>query len=96
MDESNGGQLQERLAGLFRQTGSGHHQAFIESNGFDPEWPGWYASHLKDQLSEVLGVELSQAELASWFAEADQEHRRLVPGADWPEFFAELFLERFG
>lgn len=28
----------DELAALLRQTGMNHHQAFIETNGADPEW----------------------------------------------------------
>jgi hypothetical protein len=24
---------------LFRETGKAHHQVYIETDGFDPEWP---------------------------------------------------------
>ena len=28
-----------RLAELFKQTGEAHHEAFLDTDGEDPEWP---------------------------------------------------------
>ena len=39
--------------------GRAHHQAFIETDGEDPEWPLWYASYLQAPLSSKLNHELS-------------------------------------
>jgi hypothetical protein len=36
----------ERLAALFKQTGEAHHEAFLDTDGDDPEWPLWYAKYL--------------------------------------------------
>lgn len=34
------------LASLLRETGQAHHQAYIDTDGDDPEWPRWYAGLL--------------------------------------------------
>ena len=39
-------ELKKQIAELFQKTGSDHHQAFIETDGEDPEWPLWYAECL--------------------------------------------------
>jgi hypothetical protein len=31
--------LGQQLEGLFRDVGEAHHQAYIETDGADPEWP---------------------------------------------------------
>ena len=38
--------LTGQLEGLFREVGEAHHQAYIETDGADPEWPLWYAEYL--------------------------------------------------
>ena len=40
----------KQLAELFKQTGEAHHQAFLETDGEDPEWAIWYAGYLQDRL----------------------------------------------
>jgi len=41
------------LEDLFRETGEAHHQAHIETNGADPEWPLWYAEYLRERLAPL-------------------------------------------
>ena len=36
-----------KLAELIVQTGHHHHQAYLSSDGVDPEWAAWYAGYLK-------------------------------------------------
>ena len=36
-----------QLKGLLREVGEAHHQAYIETDGADPEWPLWYADYLR-------------------------------------------------
>ena len=57
MTEVNG------LARLLVEAGSAHHTAYLSTDGVDPEWPLWYAEHLHPRVRDVLGVELTQAEL---------------------------------
>lgn len=46
----------QELADLLMATGKGHHHAFMETDGFDPEWPLWYSKQLKDSLPRMLGT----------------------------------------
>jgi hypothetical protein len=48
-------ELHERLTELFIQTGQAHHQAFVDTNGSDPDWPIWYASYLREPLVAARG-----------------------------------------
>jgi hypothetical protein len=38
--------LSTSLEGPFREVREAHHQAYIETDSADPEWPLWYAEHL--------------------------------------------------
>jgi hypothetical protein len=38
--------LNQQLQELFREVGKTHHQAYIETDGADPEWPLGYANFL--------------------------------------------------
>ncbi len=42
--------LARQLEGLFHEVGEAHHQAYIETDGADPEWPLWYADYLRERL----------------------------------------------
>jgi len=50
----------ERLAALFKETGDAHHEAFLETDGEDPEWPLWYAKYLQDRLTPFLAAPLTR------------------------------------
>jgi len=88
--------LTGRLAAVFRETGEAHHQAFIRTDGEDPEWPLWYAEYLHDRIAKLVGRSFTRSELVYFFVLADKEHTRQSPSPDWPVFYADLFLQRYG
>ncbi len=51
------------LAELLEETGRAHHEAFIASNGADPEWPMWYAEYLQPRIVAMGEAELTRSEL---------------------------------
>jgi len=79
------------LPSLLIQTGHAHHEAFIETNGTDPEWPLWYAGYLFAKLRR-LGYRGTQAELVAALVEADRAHQATAPDAPWPQFYAPRLL----
>ena len=85
----------DALAALFRATGEAHHQAFIATDGADPDWPIWYADHLHEPLSKALDSEHTRTELVVAFVDAAAEHEARDPNAPWPEFYAKFFCERY-
>lgn len=87
--------LQE-LADLFRQTGDAHHQAFLQTNGEDPEWAIWYAEHLQDRLTPYLAAPITRSRLVFCLIGADDEHRATESNVPWPEYYAQRFLECLG
>lgn len=86
----------ERLAALFKQTGEAHHEAFLQTNGEDPEWPLWYAEYLEDRLAPFLAAPLTRSRLVFCLIETDDEHRARDPDAPWPEYYARRVLECLG
>lgn len=86
----------EQLAQLLMSTGHGHHEAFIETDGFDPDWAIWYANHAVDQVNNLLGSELSRAELVSELIELSREQSTKAPDAPWPEYYAASLVGRLG
>ncbi|MGH2545020.1 MAG: hypothetical protein ACRDIB_19680 [Ardenticatenaceae bacterium] len=89
MTDSN---LTQQLAALFRETGHAHHQAFIETDGADPEWPIWYAEHIQEQVGNLLGREFTRSELVYLLVSAAKAHEREAPAEDWSAYYAEYFL----
>ena len=76
------------LANLLRETGRAHHEAYIETNGFDPEWPLWYAEYLKDKLPDHLGRELTRSEIIYNLMGAQQAQEDEESSEPWPEYYA--------
>ncbi len=87
--------LVQQLADLFTETGHAHHQAFIEVDGNDPDWPLWYADHLRESLEEHLGANFTKSELVYLLVLADKEHNLQAPGSPWPHYYARFFSDRY-
>lgn len=95
--ESNSESLRvEQLAQLLMSTGHGHHEAFVETNGFDPDWAIWYANHAVDQVNGLLGSELSRAELVYELIGLSREQPTKAPDASWPDYYAASLVDRLG
>ena len=89
------GALRNNLVDLFRETGSAHHTAFLETDGADPEWPIWYAEHLQTPLADALQTAFTKSQLVYCVMDADFEHQACAPESNWHEFYAEQFIERY-
>lgn len=76
------------LAQLFREAGAAHHQAFLETDGADPDWPIWYAQHLFPTLAPLLG-EVTESEIVGWLLAWERTHQAIAPDRPWPEFYAQ-------
>jgi glutaredoxin len=86
----------ERLAALFKQTGEAHHEAYLQTDGEDPEWPLWYAEFLQGRLTPFLAAPLTRSRLVFCLIGADDEHRATESQTPWPEYYARRFLECLG
>lgn len=87
--------LYEKLIDLFRKTGEAHHQAFVETDGDDPEWPTWYAEYLHEALSSLLNASFTKSQLIYLIVKADREQAQEAPGSDWATFYASFFELRY-
>lgn len=89
----------ERLAQLkelFKETGEAHHEAFIDVDGADDEWPSWYAEHMHKRLCALLRAEFTRSELIYLLVLADRERGLRAPGAEWTAYYGRFFLARYG
>ena len=87
-------QQRDRIVDLMRQTGYAHHQAFIETDGDEPEWSAWYADYLSERLPSMLGMAFTKDELAELLVELDEKQKREAPDADWPGYYADELIIR--
>ena len=77
----------DAVAALLRQTARDHHQAYLATDGADPDWPWWYAEHLVDPLVD-LGVSLTRSMIvfvllsarSATFPTPGMSGRRRTPG----------------
>lgn len=83
------------IADLLRQTGHAHHQAFLDTDGYDPDWPNWYASYLAPRLPALLEAEILQSELASLLLALDQQLKDSSQDAHWADYYARELHRRY-
>lgn len=88
--------LMSELAALFQEAGHAHHDAFIDVNGEDSEWPIWYADHLFENLSAMLEVDLTKSELIYLLVGADRAFTAESPAIKWPQYYAQFFIKHYG
>ncbi len=83
----------EDLAALLLDTGHHHHQAFIESDGADPEWALWYAAHLQTKIWDAFGGIPTRSKLVHLLVDGDERLRAGETSDEWPAFYARLISE---
>lgn len=88
-------ELRAELIELFKETGHVHHQAFIEADGADPEWPIWYAEYAQARLNRLLQTPCSKSELVYLLVTVEKERAQKAPEAFWAEYYTDFFLERY-
>ncbi len=77
------------LAELLAATSHAHHEAFVVTNGEDPEWPLWYAQYLQPRLQSDHGIEVTVSDLVHVLVQADRDHA----GGAWTEYYAQRIRE---
>lgn len=85
----------QTLVDLFVETGHAHHQAFIETDGADPEWPIWYAGYLADKLPPLLKASLTKSELVYLMVYLNTRQSAEAPGSKWPYYYARYFAQHY-
>lgn len=87
--------LLQQIENLLTETAESHHQAFITTEGEDPEWPLWYAEHLLEKMRSLLNAKFTKSELVYMLVSAEKENGCEAPGAEWTRFYAKFFSERY-
>lgn len=79
------------LADLIMETGRHHHEAYIESDGADPDWALWYAPYLQTRLWDRLGRVPTRSELVWLLVGSDLAVQEMPADTDWPMEYARRF-----
>jgi len=87
--------LNTRLRDLFEEVAEAHHNAFVDEDGLDPEWPLWYADYLQAPIGNALDIVFLKSQLIYCLMDADFEHQVRAPNTDWQAFYADQLIERF-
>lgn len=77
-----------RLAALLQQTGKHHHQAYLETDGGDPEWALWYAGYLQAHLSGLVEPIPARQLLVKLLLDAEAAHVAAGMPTAWPDAYA--------
>lgn len=81
-----------RLAELLMETGQLHHEAFIETDGADPEWPLWYADYLSGRIDAFVDAQPTNSKIVQCLVNAAEAHATNSPDEPWPRFYAKYIL----
>ena len=84
-----------QIDSLLQATGHAHHQAYIETDGADPDWPLWYADYLLDKLPQLLNASMTKTEIVYVLVSLDKEQQTLAPGAKWTHYYAKSLVNRY-
>lgn len=85
----------QELADLFSETEQAHFQAYIDTDGFDPDWPIWYADYLLHRLLPQLEASMSKSELIYLLVHLSKIQPADAPGASWSRYYARYLVERY-
>ncbi len=89
----NDSDMKTRLTDLLEEAGQRHHEAYIESDGIDPEWATWYAGYVQAQLWDAAGRLPSRGELTYLLIAAQRAHDEAGSAEPWPPFYARHLLD---
>jgi hypothetical protein len=84
-----------QLETLLQEVGKKHHEAFLQTDGVDPEWPLWYADWLMDKLPALLGTDLTKSELVYLLVHLSREQPHQAPDMPWPRYYAEFIARQY-
>jgi hypothetical protein len=82
------------LAELLTAAGRAHHEAFSDADGFDPEWPLWYAEFLAPRIEDGFDTVLTRSELVYLLVASARAHDADDTDRPWADFYAEFITEQ--
>jgi hypothetical protein len=83
-----------QIASLLEETQHAHHQAYLATDGYDPDWPIWYAGYLEDKLPPLLGVDLTKSEITYWMVLLNNQQQEASTD-NWAQFYAQKLIDGY-
>lgn len=84
----------QQIASLLEETQHAHHEAYLATDGYDPDWPLWYAGYLEDKLPPLLGVALTKSVLTYWMVRLDKQQQE-ESADNWAQFYAQKLVDEY-
>jgi hypothetical protein len=86
------------VGALLNEASETHHLVYRIVDGDDPDWASWYADWLLklSELPQLLGSAPVRSELVWLLVSLDKEYAEASPDTPWPQWYAELIVERLG
>ncbi len=88
----NAEQRLSALVDLLTQIGDSHHQAFLATDGADPEWPLWYSQYLQGKVDSFLDVSPTRSKLVQCLLNADEAYSSQSGDEPWADFYANYMI----
>jgi len=83
-----------QIKSLIDETERARRVESAESIKKDPEWPLWYAQHMKFKLEKILDRHFTVGELVYLLISAENSHKKTSPKTERIDFYAKYLLER--
>ena len=84
----------QQIKTLFEETEKARLAESAESIKKDPEWPLWYAQHMKFKLEKILDRHFTVGELVYLLISAENSHKKTSPKTERIDFYAKYLFER--
>ena len=85
----------ETIDKLLEKTQRAHHHAYLDTDGFDLDWPIWYADYLLDKLPPLLEADLTKSDLIYLLLLLEKKYAREAPNCHWSRFYANYLVEKY-
>jgi hypothetical protein len=85
----------EQITKLLDETQHAHHQAYLATDGYDPDWSIWYADYLLDKLPPLLEADLTRSDLTYLLVYLSKLQQLEAPGGRWSRYYAKTLVDTY-
>lgn len=86
---------EQEVVELLVYTAKAHHTAYFEVDGYDPEWPIWYANYSFDQIKDFLSNNFTKSEYIYALVHLSKVQPIEAPNDPWGIFYARFLLNEY-
>jgi len=86
--------INNNIVSLFKEAEQIHQKEFQTGIIEDPEWPLWFAEHMKERLEVNLNKHFTIGELVYLLTSAEKAHKKEAPEIDWASYCANFFISK--